>query len=385
MRIPIEIITYNEMKTKINGDTMKKNSISIRRDLHQIPELDISLPLTFQYVYDFLSTLSCKIESLTPSSICAYFSFQQVHTIAYRSDMDALAINEENTHAYISKHPGMMHACGHDGHMAILLDFAQYVSSLTSCEYNVLLIFQPAEETTGGAKLLCDSGILKNKNVFAMFGIHLWPNEEVGTILTKPGYLMARSSEVHFQLFGKSTHVATYSQGIDTIISTNKLIKTIYDIFPSNERYLLKFGFLHAGSIGNCISQEAVLKGSLRTYDENLHLSIIKELRQISERIEKETGCHILMNTTPGYPPLKNDEILYQHVVNNIANIKLATSNFLSDDFSFYAKEIPSIYFYLGTGKNIALHSTNFNIDEATLPYGVALYKHLLMINYKLK
>lgn len=359
---------------------MKKKIIEIYRDLHQIPELDFTLPETINYILAYLKDLNCEIEQPISSSVCAYFNFNKNKTIAYRSDMDALPISEENTHSYISKHPGIMHACGHDGHMAMLLTFASYISSLKECPYNVLLIFQPAEETTGGARFICESGILERKNVFAIFGIHLWPNETANSLLTKSGYLMAKSSEIHINIYGKSTHIATYEKGIDSLPCATSLLTTIYNKYPSNKDTLLKFGFLHAGTAGNCISDEAVLKGSLRSYDEKLHNNIISDLHKICKQVEKHSGCHILMKTTDGYPPLLNSDKLFETAKTIIPNLKETTQNFLSDDFSFYGQHAPSLYIYLGTGKKSMLHSSTFAIDEDTLKAGVNLYKKLLDI-----
>lgn len=362
---------------------LKKNVIDIRRDLHQIPELDKNLPQTLAYISEFLKDLNCEIRRPAAATICAYFHFHKDHTIAYRSDMDALPIQESNNHDYSSKHDGKMHACGHDGHMAMLLDFARYVSSLAECDYNVLLIFQPAEETSGGAKEICDSGLLKEVCTVAVFGIHLWPTLKTGCITSRAGYLMARSSEVHFHVYGKTAHIAEYKKGIDAMNCACILLQEIYKKYPSSNEYVLKFGFHQSGTAGNCVSSYSLLKGTLRTYDEQLHNKILKDIHHIINALEKDSHCHILTYVSEGYPALRNNDNLFHIIQQSLEIETLAHGNFLTDDFSFYALQYPSIYFYLGTGNEIPLHSDHFDFEEKTLTYGVVLYKELLTLDYR--
>ena len=149
--------------------------ITDRRELHKIPELDRDLPKTMAYLRAALEPLCCKLLTPTPGSLSAWFDFGAKEAIAFRSDADALPITEHSRAAYCSVHPGRMHACGHDGHMAILLELARRLERIESLRYNVLLIFQCAEETTGGAKDICDTGIFKKRKVKAIFGLHIWP------------------------------------------------------------------------------------------------------------------------------------------------------------------------------------------------------------------
>ena len=166
-----------------------------RRALHRIPELDRDLPETLAYLTKQLSPLGCTLSSPIPGSLCAFFEFGHQEAIAFRSDADALPIQENTGLPFASVHPGVMHACGHDGHMAMLLDLAAWLAEQTDMPHNVLLVFQPAEETTGGARDLCESGVLERFHVREIFGMHLWPDLPAGVIASRKNELMSRSCD----------------------------------------------------------------------------------------------------------------------------------------------------------------------------------------------
>ena len=190
-----------------------------RRALHRIPELDRDLPETFAYLKGVLSALNCRVFEPASGSLCAWFDFDQKTAIACRADADALPITEKTGADYASRHDGCMHACGHDGHMAILLELARRLDEKKHLPHNVLLVFQSAEETTGGAKDICDSGVFTQYHVKAIFGLHLWPGLEAGVVASRRQELMARSSEVNVDIYGKSAHIAKANQGVDALMA----------------------------------------------------------------------------------------------------------------------------------------------------------------------
>ena len=176
---------------------METSVVSHRRALHRIPELDDQLPETVAYVRAALEPLGCEITSPIPGRVCAWFDGGHSDTVALRADLDALPVTECTGLPFTSVHPGIMHACGHDGHTAMALAAAEYAAKhIRQLPRNVLILFQPAEETTGGAKRLCDTGILERYNVRRVFGLHLWANLPAGQVFCCPGPMMARSSEV---------------------------------------------------------------------------------------------------------------------------------------------------------------------------------------------
>ena len=179
-----------------------------RRALHRIPELEWQLPKTMQYLTQNLQKLRCQLFQPLDGALCAWFDFGAERAIAFRCDADALPIQEKNRCDYSSIHPGRMHACGHDGHMAIVLELARRLDKKEQLGHNVLLVFQPAEETPGGAKDLCETGIFQKYGVEAIFGLHLWPGLPFGVVYSSCDELMARSCEVNIDIYGKSAHIA---------------------------------------------------------------------------------------------------------------------------------------------------------------------------------
>ena len=191
-----------------------------RQALHRIPELELELPKTQSYLKEALSGLSCKVFSPLGCALCAWFDFGAEETIAFRADMDALPITEKTGAPYASTHPGVMHACGHDGHMAILLELARRLDKKQNLRHNVLLIFQPGEESPGGARAICDTGVLEAYQVKAVFGLHLWPALEKCVVFSRRNELMARASEVTLDLYGKSAHIAKAAEGIASLMAS---------------------------------------------------------------------------------------------------------------------------------------------------------------------
>ena len=185
-------------------ETIKK----YRRDLHQIPELELDLPETTNYILSVLEEFDCIVSVPLKSTIFAYFDNQKEHTLAFRSDMDALPVTEQTNLEFKSKNPGKMHACGHDGHMAMLLGFAKELNTYyKTLDKNILLIFQPGEESPGGAHLICEDNILKKYHVQYIFGTHLWPVLEKGVVATRKNEFMARASKINIDIYGKENNI----------------------------------------------------------------------------------------------------------------------------------------------------------------------------------
>ena len=361
-----------------------KQTQRIRRELHHIPELDHQLPKTIAYIKQFLTGMQCRIFQPIPSAVCAYFDFNQSSTVAYRSDMDALAIQESNNISYCSKHMGQMHACGHDAHMAILLSFADYLNRRKNAKHNVLLIFQPAEETTGGAKEIVETGLFAKFRVAALFGIHVKPGIKKGNIASKSGYMMAKSAEITVDIKGKAVHIAQYSNGRDALWTACCFIQRLYEIsnaYP-NKDHLVKFGFCQSGQVCNALSDHTVLKGSLRVFADNDFCFFRQRMISLGEQLQKENGCEFTFHLSEGYPALYNDECLFEQARSLIPDmIALSKPDLLSEDFAYYGKAVKSLFFYLGIGDAPSLHSDHFDFDDSCLIEGVNIYRKLLAID----
>ncbi|MBQ8506985.1 MAG: amidohydrolase [Clostridia bacterium] len=359
--------------------------ISDRRALHRIPELDRQLDKTMAYLRGSLSPLRCALSSPIPGSLCAYFDNGAESTLAFRSDADALPVQEETGLPHASEHPGRMHACGHDGHMAMLLELARRLDRLRA-NRNFLLIFQPAEETTGGAKDICESGIFQGKNIEAIFGMHLWPELPLGIIASRANEMMARSCELTVEIRGKASHIAKAAQGIDALLAGAEFVrrtKQIEDDWPDGVFRLVRFGRMESGSVRNAISDRTLLQGTLRAFQDEVFFSILGRLKRMAGEISAETGCSISIHTTEGFPAVMNPPGLCERVkASGISYTELPLPAMTAEDFSWYQQFLPGMFFFLGCGPCPALHNGCFDFDEAALLAG-ADFLEKLAINYK--
>ena len=378
-----------------------------RRALHQIPEIDRDLPETKAYLMSVLQDLDCSLTFLCGSGICAFFDFGKDHAIAFRSDMDALPVEEDTGAAYSSRHPGFMHACGHDGHMSMVLTLGEYLDTLEDCPHNVLLIFQPAEETLGGAQEICESGILAERNVKAVFGIHMWPFLPAGVIGSRPGALMPRSAEINIDIKGKAAHGTSPYDGLDALFITTEYVQELYrehakrpgavprfaegvgDISyepaaDPDRRTVIHLGRMMSGYARNIVSDYSHLLGTIRAYDDDSFAELVELITGKLAEMEAKFGCATNFTRSEGYPPVINDKALYETVLPVASALEggyeqMAEPLMISEDFSFYGHYAPAVFFLLGTGTGISLHSTNFDFDESVLQRGFELYKSLLL------
>lgn len=354
--------------------------IQDRRALHRIPEPDMRLSKTMAYLHAALEALPCQVFSPIPNALCAWFDFGAAKTIAFRADCDALPITETNTHAFVSCHEGYMHACGHDGHMAIALELARRLSEKASLPNNVLLIFQPAEETMGGAKPICQSGVLERFGVEAVFGLHLWPGLEPGVIHSRKGPLMSRVSEITVEVTGRSAHIGKPWEAIDALEAGAELYRRARALERSLDPQiprLLNFGKMESGTVRNIISGRTLLEGTLRTYSDHVFDQLLEGLRQICSQIREEFGCQVDLTATEGYPAVTNDAALLDKV-RTIAPVEiLPDPTMISEDFSWYQRYVPGVFFFLGLGDTPALHSANFDFEEKLLYRGVEFFETL--------
>ena len=357
-----------------------KQIILDRRALHRIPELELYLPETMEYLASALAGLKCRVFSPMESSLCAYFDFGADSAIAFRADCDGLPIEENTDLEFTSCHPGRMHACGHDGHMAILLELARRLDKKESLSKNVLLVFQPGEESPGGAKYLCETGMFSALNVEAIFGLHLWPGLEAGQVFSRENELMSRSCEVNVDFIGRSAHIAKAKEGIDALAACAEFYRratATEQALPPDIFRLLKFGRMEAGTVRNAIAAEAHLEGSLRAFQDPVFEGLRECLYKIAHDIGREFGCTVELSMSEGYPAVMNDPGLYRRVKKSADFRDLDEPSMTSEDFSWYQKQVPGIFFFLGLGDTPALHSRNFHFDEGILEKGADFFEEL--------
>jgi hippurate hydrolase len=381
-------------------DSMSNRLTEHRRQLHRIPEIDFDLPKTRAYVKAALSALTCETVPAGRTGLCAYFDAGMPNTMAFRCDMDALPITESTVCDYASTHPGKMHACGHDGHTAIMLGFAEELSQRAKAlPHNVLLIFQAAEETTNGALDICDSGVLDKYRVSCIFGLHLWPGYEKGAVICRKGAFMAKACVLNVEILGKSCHAAAAEQGADALAAGARFVTEAYraerEAFPNEVFRLLKFGVFKSGTAMNVISGRTRISGTVRCFEDEVFLTLSDRLRAVAAEIEREYGCRAELKFVEGCSAVHNDPVLFEQFKEALSKPARAHTSveddgepfsfvepdkptMTSEDFSDYQHKVPGIFFHLGLGKDTPLHSNVFDIDESVLPFGVKAFLRLL-------
>jgi hippurate hydrolase len=383
----------NNMNDTENS-TLRSNVIRFRRDLHKIPELDRDLPKTTAYIKEYLKQLPCEITDVDDAGFIACFrggkATEGAPGIAFRSDMDALPVTEANDVDYRSTHEGKMHACGHDGHMSILLGLASEVADhRAALDQNVVLVFQAAEETTGGARDITASGILQKYNIKKIYGLHLWPGYPKDTIICRQGDFMASTLVFYIGIEGRPAHVGVYKQGIDALEIACRYIAKVYEMekteVATEINRLLRFGIMQSGTAVNVVPAAARLEGTLRTYSKEVQNLMWTRMNEIADDLKAKTGAAFTFSHSKPYPAVVNPESLFID-----ARKKLQKAGFdffepaeplmISEDFSCYQQAVPGLFMHLGTGREAPLHSADYQIDEDVLITGVRAFKTLLGI-----
>ncbi|SHK36536.1 hippurate hydrolase [Anaerobranca californiensis DSM 14826] len=368
----------------LNNEFLREITL-IRRRLHQVPEIAFDLYKTHEIVKEYLLSYGYDIEVVAKTGIIAFKKGKEKGALAFRADMDGLSVTEVNDVDYKSIHQGKMHACGHDGHMAILLGFAKYLSSVKKLNKDILLIFQPAEEGPGGAKNIIEEGILKKYNVEGIFGIHIFPGLEQGKIGLANGPLMAQSGEIDLTIRGKSAHGAQPHKGADAIVAASALVLDYQTILSRKidplEPRVLTIGTINGGDVRNIIAGNVFLCGTIRTFSSETYDLIKEKIKQVNSGIENIYEVQIDMEIRDFYPPVINDNRLFQIVKSSLdpQRVEIVKPLMLAEDFSFYQQQVPGLFMLLGSkneekGFIHPLHNGAFNFDEEILLLGVETY-----------
>ena len=366
-----------------------KDMKQMRRRLHRIPEVGFELYNTHEVVKEYLTAYGYHCETAAKTGLIAVKEGATTdQAIAFRADMDGLMVNEKNDVDYTSNHPGKMHACGHDGHMAILLGLAKFLSSVKTTNKTVVLIFQPAEEGPGGAKNIIGEGVLEKYNIEYIFGLHIYPGLEQGEFGITKGPLMAQNGEIDITVNGKSCHGAAPQNGSDAVVAASNLVMAYQNIssrkIDARQPVILTLGIISGGEARNIIAESVELTGTIRAFDSSIYDTIKSQITSINQGIEKMYDVTIDMEIRDFYPPVINDIYLYEIVYSSIASIdsnkiRHVDPLMLAEDFSFYQQEIPGFFMLLGSknetkGFTSPLHSGAFDFDEEILISGLEAY-----------
>lgn len=367
------------MKIKYLEDRVKSH----RHNLNNLAELSHVEFNTAKYIRSYLEKLGVEYEIYLDTATVGIIKGKNPQkTIAFRSDIDALPSPK-----------GAEHLCGHDGHMSILLGLIEYlVDNKDKLNDNIVFIFQPAEEDSGGAKRLIDAGVLKKYNVDEIYGLHIHPDFKEGYVGCKAGYLMSQNGELNVEIIGKGGHGAIPQNATDAVLIGAHFVTSLQSIISRNvnpmEGAVLTIGKICGGSARNIIAERVRLEGTIRCFNPDVYDTIRTHIEEFAKGFEISYNCNVNLEFIDGYFAVNNDEKLFEEFREAIGKEKIAKTSplMISEDFSFYQKEIPGLFFMLGArneekGFVDALHNLNFNFNEDILMNGLEIYETLL--NYK--
>ncbi|NMF82842.1 M20 family metallopeptidase [Nodosilinea sp. P-1105] len=388
---PPSPVDHSRIRPAIQG--LQPQLVEWRRRIHQRPELGFKEWLTADFIRTQLDQwgipyrdavaetgLVAVIEGTSPGPV-----------LGIRADMDALPIQEENQVPYRSQHDGIMHACGHDGHVAIALGTAYYLSQHRhSFKGTIKLIFQPAEEGPGGAKPMIEAGALKNPDVEAIIGLHLWNNLPLGTVGVRTGALMAASEFFSCTIQGKGGHGALPHQTVDSIVVGAQVVNALQTIVARNvdptKSAVVTVGQFHGGKAPNVIADSVTFGGTVRYFDQAYSDYFAQRLEQVIGGVCQSHGASYSFDYKALYPPVINDAAMADlvrsvalSVVETPAGVVPECHTMGGEDMAFFLQEVPGCYFFLGsanTEKSLAYphHHPRFDFDETALGLGVEMF-----------
>ncbi|USN99633.1 MAG: amidohydrolase [Phycisphaeraceae bacterium] len=380
---------------------------AFRRDLHKHPELGYQEKRTSEAIQRELTAAGVEFRAgyAGGTGVLAHLPATtglDRPAVALRADIDALPIPESTGKPWSSVHEGVMHACGHDGHTAILLGTVRALAATEHRPNPVTFLFQPAEEGGGGGLRMCEDGALSGDSAGGMgpkvgriFGLHNWPGLPFGMIATRPGPLLAATDMFEVTVRGTQTHAAFPHMGRDPIPAACQIVSALQTIpsrdAPPTDPIVVSVTQIHAGSTHNVIPGEARLAGTVRTVTDETRAMATKRFREVVERTASALGCSAEVDWHVGYPVTRNDPAMAAHVLSIGAEAEGATGTlelacpFLGgEDFSYYGEFAPACFFVLGTcppGETnpALLHQAHFDFNDEAIPVGVEMFRRLAL------
>jgi hippurate hydrolase len=361
---------------------------AIRRDIHAHPELAFEENRTSDVVASKLQEWGLEVtRGLGKTGLVGTLrKGNSVKSIGLRADMDCLPMDETNDFAHRSTNPGRMHACGHDGHTAMLLGAAKMLSETRNFEGAVHFIFQPAEEGGGGAKVMIEDGLFEKFPCDAVFAIHNKPGIPVGHIVTKGGPLLAAADRWDIRIKGKGGHAAHPHTTLDPMVVGANIVMALQTIVSRNidpiDSSVVTVGFFHAGSAYNVIPGEAHIGGTTRTTTPENRALIERRINEICDGAAKMHGVKIEVQHKPGYPPTVNDVerakfaadvaagVCGEHAVKDNTRPSMG-----AEDFSYMLEKVPGAMVWLGNGgDSVSLHNSRYDFNDMAIPFGVSFF-----------
>ncbi|MBM0741530.1 amidohydrolase [Phormidium sp. CLA17] len=390
---PLTALPVNTSCIRAAIQTLQPQIVEWRRRLHQKPELGFQEFLTAEFVAQRLQEWGIEHETgIAKTGILATIHGNRPGKVfAIRADMDALPIQEQNAVPYKSQHDGVMHACGHDGHTAIALGTAYYLSQhRDDFAGTVKIIFQPAEEGLGGAEPMVEAGVLKNPDVDAIIGLHLWNQLPLGTVGVRTGALMAAVECFDCVIQGKGGHGAIPQQTVDSVVVGAQVVNALQAIVARNvnpiDSAVVTVGEFHAGTAHNVIADSAKMSGTVRYFNPLYKGYFGKRMEQVIKGVCESQGATYNLHYWELYPPVINDGAIAdlvrsvaEEVVESPIGVVPECQTMGGEDMSFFLQEVPGCYFFLGSAnaaKGLAYphHHPRFDFDETALSMGVEIF-----------
>ncbi|MCB1146187.1 MAG: amidohydrolase [Leptospiraceae bacterium] len=360
--------------------------IDWRHQIHAYPELAFQEYRTSDLVAEKLTEFDVEVHrGLAGTGVVGVLNRGDGPKIGLRADMDALPLQEENSFAHKSMVPGRMHACGHDGHTAMLLGAAKILAADNDWQGTIVFIFQPAEENEGGGKKMVEEGLFKTFPVDAVFGLHNWPTLPVGKIAVNAGPMMAGSDSFEIKIEGKGTHAAMPNTGNDLLVLASQLVLSFQTII-SREIHPLESGVIsvtqiHGGDAFNILPASVILRGTVRYFKPHIQDFIQSRMQKMISNFCDLHNCSFHFSYSRRYPPTVNSANESEFCKNTVRKL-FGTGNLVEDslpsmgaeDFSFMLNEKPGCYIWLGNGEKqggCMLHNPNYDFNDDAVIYGV--------------
>lgn len=360
-----------------------------RRHLHQIPELQFALTETAAFVVERLEEIGC--DAITPgiaqTGIVALIHGRRGDgpTIGLRADMDALPTHEQSGLPYASKSPNRMHACGHDGHTAMLLGAAKFLAEERNFAGTVALIFQPAEEGGGGGRVMVSEGIMERFDISRVYAVHNLPSLPIGHFATRPGPIMAGGARFTIVIKGRGGHAALPHETIDPIVIAAELISALQTITSRSVNPLdsvaLSVTKINSGSAYNVIPETAEIGGTVRALQSHVAAMAEGRIREICAGIAMAYGAIVEVDYIEIYPPTVNDHEQASFAADAAATFagegavdRAAPPLMAAEDFSFMLQARPGAFMFIGNGESAGLHHPAYDFSDEAIPYGVRYF-----------
>jgi amidohydrolase len=381
-----------DIKQKIQqlAGKFSKEIIELRRTIHKNPELSFKEFETSKLIYNKLKTLKVdRVERPSETGVVGLIKGKNGKCVALRADIDALPITENTSLPFSSKNKGVMHACGHDAHTAMLYGAAKILTELRS-ELNgsVKLIFQQAEEKNpGGASILIKEGVLKNPKVDAIFGQHVIVDKPAGTLGFCPGVTFASQDELYINIYGRQSHGAKPHLSVDPIVVASQVILALQNIVSRNtdpyQPIVITIGKIEGGTATNIIPSEVKMMGTIRTLNEGLRKKSLKLIERTIKGVTEAAGAKYKFWISPGYPELDNDVKMTAFAEHSAIDYSGKKNVFTcerimgAEDFAYYLKKVPGSFYRIGVGNTTDIHTPTINIDEKALATGAGFMAYL--------